>query len=72
MSLIGFGTCELSGVHVEPKTPAGGLRQWRLTVPLDLFVTAGEKFRQAGIEPQFLTYNLSATVTEAESPPPPS
>ena len=66
MSQIGFGTCELSGVHVEPKTPAGGLRQWRLTVPLDLFVTAGEKFRQAGIEPQFLTYNLSATATEAE------
>ncbi len=27
MSQIGFGTCELSGVHVEPKTPpAGGLR----------------------------------------------
>ena len=66
MSQIGFGTCELSGVHVEPKTPAGGLRQWRLTVPLDLFATAGEKFRQAGIEPQFLTYNLSATATEAE------
>ena len=66
MSQIGFGTCELSGVHVEPKTPAGGLRQWRLTVPLDLFVTAGEKLRQAGIDPQFLTYNLSATATEAE------
>jgi sugar phosphate isomerase/epimerase len=66
ISQIGFGTCELSGVHVEPKAPAGGLRQWRLTVPLDLFVTAGEKFRRAGIEPQFLTYNLSATATEAE------
>jgi sugar phosphate isomerase/epimerase len=66
ISRIGFGTCELSGVHVEPKVPAGGLRQWRLTVPLDLFATAGEKFRQAGIEPQFLTYNLSATATEAE------
>src|SRR5579863_4898971 len=66
MSQIGFGACELSGVHVEPKAPAGGLRQWRLTVPLDLFAMAGEKFRQAGIEPQFLTYNLSATSTETE------
>ncbi len=66
MSQIGFGACELSGVHVEPKAPAGGLRQWRLTVPLDLFATAGEKFRQAGIEPEFLTYNLNATSTEAE------
>jgi len=67
MSLIGFGSCELSGTHVEPQTPpAGGLRQWRLTVPLDLFATAGEKLRQAGIEPLFLTYNLSATSSEAE------
>jgi sugar phosphate isomerase/epimerase len=66
ISQIGFGSCELSGVHVEPSAPAGGLREWRLTVPLDLFATAGEKFRQAGIEPQFLTYNLSATCTEAE------
>jgi sugar phosphate isomerase/epimerase len=66
ISQIGFGSCELSGVHVEPSAPPGGLREWRLTVPLDLFGTAGEKFRQAGIEPQFLTYNLAATSTEAE------
>jgi sugar phosphate isomerase/epimerase len=66
MSQIGFGACELSGVHVEPKSPAGGLRQWRLTVPLDVFSTAGGKLRQAGIEPEYLTYNLSATATEAE------
>ena len=49
MAQIGFSTCELSGVHLEPKTlPAGGRRQWHLTVPLDLFSKAGDTAPQSG------------------------
>ena len=60
MAKIGFGACELSGVHLEPRLRAAELRQWRLTVPLDHFETAGRKLRQAGIEPGVLTYNLGS------------
>jgi sugar phosphate isomerase/epimerase len=58
MVTIGFGSCEMSGVHIEPKAD---VRKWRLTVPLERYAEAGEKFRKAGIEPRFLTYNLFAT-----------
>ncbi len=61
MAQIGFGSCELSGRHVEPSLRSAELRQWRLTVPLGHFATAGEKLRQAGIEPQIFTYNLTLT-----------
>jgi sugar phosphate isomerase/epimerase len=61
MAGIGFGICEVSGVHLEPRIPSAELRKWRLTVPLDHFADAGKKFRQAGIEPDFLTYNLLTT-----------
>ena len=58
MEKIGFGSCEMSGSHLEPRLRGAELRQWRLTVPLDHFESAGKKLRQAGIEPAVLTYNL--------------
>src|SRR5882762_7027140 len=53
MAQIGFGTCEVSGRHVEPENLRGAeLRRWRLTVPLGHFTAAGDKLRQADIEPE--------------------
>ena len=67
MEKIGFGSCEMSGSHLEPKLRGAELRQWRLTVPLNHFESAGKKLRQAGIEPAVLTYNLpSPPYTDAE------
>src|SRR5438552_1284118 len=43
MEKIGFGSCEMSGSHLEPKLRGAELRQWRLTVPLDHFESAGKK-----------------------------
>src|SRR5437667_2146878 len=60
MAKIGFGACEVSGRHVEPENLRGAeLRRWRLTVPLAHFAAAGEKLRQADIEPEIFTYNLT-------------
>src|SRR5438105_3732276 len=61
MSGIGFDLCEMSGVHLQPEARAAELRKWRLNVDLDHFAKVGEKLRRAGIEPEFLTYNLSLT-----------
>ncbi len=61
MARIGFDVCEMSGVHLQPEARAAELRKWRLNADLDHFVQAGEKLRRAGIEPGFLTYNLSLT-----------
>jgi sugar phosphate isomerase/epimerase len=61
MVQVGFGFCELSGVHIQPEARAAEVRKWRLKASLDLFAKAGEKLRRAGIEPDFLTYNLQLT-----------
>jgi sugar phosphate isomerase/epimerase len=58
MAKIGFGSCEMSGSHLEPRLRSVELREWRLTVPLDHFAAAGKTLRAAGIEPAVLTYNL--------------
>src|SRR5436190_445237 len=67
MSGIGFDICEMSGVHLQPELRGVELQKWRLNVDLDHFATVGEKLRHAGIEPEFLTYNLqTAAPLEAE------
>ena len=58
MSGIGFDICEMSGVHLQPEARGAELQKWRLNVDLDHFAKVGEKLRRAGIEPEFLTYNL--------------
>jgi sugar phosphate isomerase/epimerase len=61
MAHVGFSLCELSGVHFQPQAPAAEARKWRLNIGLDHFAKLGAKLRQAGIDPEFLTFNLQMT-----------
>jgi sugar phosphate isomerase/epimerase len=58
MKEIGLGECELWQGHVEPRGKRGAeLKDWRLSVPLDVFSSVRRKFDDAGIE--LFAYNLS-------------
>jgi sugar phosphate isomerase/epimerase len=63
---IGCGACEMNYMHFEPRTDREQLRQWRLTVPLDVFEKAGNMVREAGIDPWAYTYNMRKDFTDAE------
>src|SRR5438093_11201296 len=43
---VGLSECELWQGHIEPKKDAdrAGLRQWRLTTPMDVFKEVRKKF----------------------------
>ncbi len=58
MQEIGLGECELYQGHVEPqgKTRAE-MKDWRLSVPLDVFTSVRRKFDAAGVD--LFAYNLS-------------
>jgi hypothetical protein len=50
MNKIGLSRVEAWFRHIEPKLPREQLREWRLSVPLETFRSAGRKYSQAGIE----------------------
>ena len=60
---VGLSSCELWQGHLEPRNLGRGaeareaLRKWRLTVPLDEFRQAREKFKLAGID--LYAFNIS-------------
>lgn len=69
MKDVGFGACEMSYLHMEPKSLSKDrekLRQWRLTAPLEEFQKAGNQARAAGIDPWAYCYNMKADLTDAE------
>jgi sugar phosphate isomerase/epimerase len=58
MQEIGLGECELYQGHVEPQGKSRAeVKDWRLSVPLDVFTSIRRKFDAAGI--QIFAYNLS-------------
>ena len=66
---IGCGECEMNYVHLEPpalRNQRERLREWRLSVPLEVFEKAGRQVRAAGIDPWAYTYNMKADFTDAE------
>jgi sugar phosphate isomerase/epimerase len=68
----GVNSCELWQGHIEPplkgkgQDAREGLRQWRLTTPLDLFQQVGEKFKKAGIKLFAYSYGLREDYTDQE------
>src|SRR2546428_4262625 len=46
---IGFSSCELALLHLEPKLGREDLRKWRTTASMDHFREARKKFDNAGI-----------------------
>ena len=69
---VGIGSCELASGHLEggfggsPKKDREGLRQWRLSVPLEEFEAVGKKFRDAGIDVYAYNYSFKDDFTDAE------
>ena len=72
MADVGIGSCEVAPGHLEggfggsPKKGRDELRQWRLSVPLEEFATAGQKFRDAGIDVYAYNYSFKDDFTDAE------
>ena len=66
MQKIGFGSCELFMGHVEPKLDGAGLRDWRLTTPMDYFADIRRKFDAAGIRIFAYTLNFKDNFTDEE------
>jgi sugar phosphate isomerase/epimerase len=72
MREVGLTSCELWAGHLEPKQQGQGkaareaLRQWRLTVPMDEFRRARQKFDQAGIRLQAITLSFRDDCTDEE------
>ena len=69
---VGIGSCEFASGHLEggfggtPKKSREELRQWRLSVSLEEFETAGKKFRDAGIDVYAYNYSFKDDFTDAE------
>lgn len=64
---IGFSSCELWQGHVEPpKMKREELRQWRLTVSMDVLKKIRDKFNQAGIKLCAYNYSFRDDFTDEE------
>lgn len=69
---IGIGSCEVASGHLEGgfggslRKDREELRQWRLSVSLEEFEAAGQKFRAAGIDPYAYNYSFRDDFTDAE------
>ena len=66
---IGCGECEMNWAHLEPpalRNQRERLREWRLSVRLDSFESAGRQVRAAGVDPWAYTYNMKTDFTDAE------
>ncbi|MBK7599699.1 MAG: sugar phosphate isomerase/epimerase [Acidobacteria bacterium] len=64
---IGLSSCELFSGHLEPKgLDRAGMRNWRLTTPMQFFTLTGEKFKAAGIDLYALNYSFRDDFTDEE------
>jgi len=65
---VGLSECELWQGHIEPKKDGGraGLRQWRLTTPMDVFKEVRKKFDDAGILLYAYNYSFKDDFTDPE------
>ena len=65
---IGIGACEMNFRHMEPVGLKGReqVRAWRLAAPLEEYKKAGEKVRNAGIDPWAYCLNMKADFTDEE------
>ncbi|MBK6798568.1 MAG: sugar phosphate isomerase/epimerase [Acidobacteria bacterium] len=64
---IGLSSCELFSGHLEPKgLDRAGMRNWRLTTPMQFFTLTGEKFKTAGIDLYALNYSFREDFTDEE------
>ena len=63
----GLSSCELFSGHLEPKgLDREGMRNWRLTTPMQFFTLTGEKFKAAGIDLYALNYSFRDDFTDEE------
>lgn len=63
----GLSSCELFSGHLEPKgLDREGMRNWRLTTPMQFFTLTGEKFKAAGIDLYALNYSFREDFTDEE------
>ena len=63
----GLSSCELFSGHLEPKgLDREGMRNWRLTTPMQFFTLTGEKFKTAGIDLYALNYSFREDFTDEE------
>ncbi len=66
---VGLSECELWQGHIEPKVEKSGraaLREWRLSVSMDVFKDVRKKFDDAGIELYAYNYSFRDEFTDAE------
>src|SRR5438034_1870760 len=63
---IGFSSCELALLHMEPKLKREDLRKWRTTVSMDEFRKARKMFDDAGIRLSAYIYNMRPDFTDEE------
>jgi sugar phosphate isomerase/epimerase len=66
MASMGLKECELSQGHMEPKLDREALRKWRLTVPLEEFRKARQRFDDAGVHLHSYSYNIKDDFTDEE------
>lgn len=63
----GLSSCELFSGHLEPKgLDRQGMKNWRLTTPMQFFTLTGEKFKAAGIDLYALNYSFRDDFTDEE------
>lgn len=63
----GLSSCELFSGHLEPKgLDREGMRNWRMTTPMQFFTLTGEKFKAAGIDLYALNYSFRDDFTDEE------
>jgi sugar phosphate isomerase/epimerase len=64
---VGLSECELWSGHVEPeKAGRAALREWRTTVPMDVYKGVRKKFDDAGILLYAYNYSFRDDFTDAE------
>jgi sugar phosphate isomerase/epimerase len=66
MKSIGLGATEVWFRHIESKTSREELRDWRLSVPLDLFRRIGKQYDDVGIDKIAFTHDMKDDFTDAE------